>query len=147
MVALFALAVLALLTTRALENQQTSERRAREEELMFVGQAYLAAIAQYYEQSPGTEKHFPAALQDLLLDTRAVRLRRPLRRLYPDPVGGGAGWGMVEAPDGGIMGVYSLSTREPVKVHGFPEKFAAFSQAKSYRDWVFSYAPPSGAQP
>ena len=142
MVALFALAVLALLTTRALENQQTSERREREDELLFVGQAYMTAIGRYYQQSPGTAKRYPPDLQALLLDVRAVRMRRPLRRLYADPFSGDLTWGVVHAPDGGLMGVYSLSRRAPIKVRGFPPSLAAFQDARSYQDWKFVYVPP-----
>lgn len=141
MVALFALVVLGVLTTRALENLQTRERRDREDELMFVGQAYLAAITQYYEQSPGTLKLYPPDLEALTLDARAVRLRRPLRRLYLDPIDASRKWGVVLAPGGGIMGVFSLSQRTPIKTGGFPERFASFASAKNYQDWKFVHEP------
>lgn len=141
MVALFALAILSLLTTRALQNLQTNERREREEELLFVGQAYMNAIAAFYEQSPGTLKRYPENLQALLLDTRAVRTRRPLRRLYLDPIGASADWGVVTMPDGGITGVYSLSKKAPIKVDNFPAQFSTFAGAKSYQEWKFIYVP------
>lgn len=137
MVALFALAVLAVLSTRALQNLQLMERREREDELLFVGQAYLNAIAQYHQQSPGTIKRYPPDLQALLIDERAVRVRRPLRRLYRDPIDGNQQWGVVEAPDGGVMGVYSLSLQAPIKRAGFPPALASFENAANYQDWKF----------
>jgi type II secretory pathway pseudopilin PulG len=141
MVALFALAILAVLTTRALENVRTTERRGREEELLFIGQAYINAIAQYYEQSPGTVKKYPATLEALLLDERTVRLRRPLRRLYRDPIDGELSWGLVTAPDGTVMGVYSLSAKAPLKTNAFPAALSTFAHATSYQDWKFVYLP------
>ncbi len=146
MVAIFALAVLALMTTRALENLQTTERRDREEELLFVGQQFAMAIEQYYEQSPGTQKVYPRDLDSLLLDERALRIRRPLRRMYRDPIELGNGWGLVRASDGGVMGVYSLSRRTPIKVDRFPARFGHFSGGNSYQDWRFVYEPPVSAK-
>ena len=40
-----------------------------------------------------------------------------------------------------IIGVYSLSERRPIKKDQFPEHFAKFSEALSYRDWQFVYKP------
>jgi len=140
-VALFAVAVLTILTLRALENGATKERREREAELLFAGLAYRDAIGQYYEQSPGTVKHYPATLQALLLDERSSRTRRPLRRLYRDPVTLDTAWGIVKAPDGGVMGVYSLSGRAPVKSDAFPTGLEDFAGAASYRNWEFIYRP------
>ncbi len=142
LLALFAMAALAILTTRALENFQMTERREREMALLEIGSAYRAAIEMYYEQSPGTQKAYPRDLATLLLDTRAVRIRRPLRRLYRDPVSASAEWGIVRASDGGIMGVFSLSDRAPVKTDGFASAFEHFVGAASYRDWKFVYEPP-----
>lgn len=145
MVALFALAILSLLATRALENHQTLAWREREAELLQVGTAYSAAIKMYYEQAPGTQKSYPRDLESLLLDARAVRIRRPLRRLYRDPMTANAKWGLVRASDGGIMGVYSLSERVPIKSGAFPASLGDFAGAGSYRDWKFMYVPPGPA--
>ena len=141
MLALFALSILALMSTRALESQKTAGQREREEELLFVGKAYRAAIAQYYQQTPGTLKRFPPDLQALLLDQRSAGVRRPLRKLYRDPMGGGAQWGTVSAPDGGVMGVYSLAAQAPIKTDGFPIELVSFKGASSYREWKFIYVP------
>ena len=51
-------------------------------------------------------------------------------------------WGTLKAPDGGIMGVYSLSAAEPLKKAGFRDSYAEFKDAKTYRDWKFVYLAP-----
>lgn len=38
-----------------------------------------------------------------------------------------------------ITGVYSLSERKPIKKDRFPEQYAKFKEALSYRDWQFIY--------
>jgi hypothetical protein len=63
---------------------------------------------------------------------------RHLRRLQADPLTGRE-WGVVKAPDGGVMGVYSVSEGKPLKTGGFRLKEARFEGATSYREWVFSY--------
>jgi hypothetical protein len=67
-------------------------------------------------------------------------IRRYLRRLYPDPITGEA-FIPIPAPDGGVMGVRSASTRKPVKAAGFQAYQTTFAAAKSYQQWEFSYAP------
>lgn len=140
-VAMFAVAILAVLSLRALENLHTKERREKEVELLFAGQAYQNAIRLYYDNSPGTEKHFPPDLQALLLDARATRISRPLRKLYRDPIAGSEVWGIVPAPGGGVMGVYSLSSQQPIKIAGFPVDLQGFAGARQYQDWKFVYQP------
>jgi len=64
-----------------------------------------------------------------------------LRRLYKDPVTGGD-FGMVEAPGGGVMGVFSRSEEEPVKTGNFSTKNQAFNEKRKYEDWKFVHSPP-----
>ena len=52
-----------------------------------------------------------------------------------------AEWGLIEAPGGGIMGVYSLSEAPPVKSGGFSKPDESFADALRYADWKFFYAP------
>jgi type II secretory pathway pseudopilin PulG len=137
MVALFALTLLALLATRALENARTSLQREKEAELLFAGQAYMVAIKLYYDNSPGTVRRYPPDLQALLLDERGVRVRHHLRRLYRDPMTANTEWGVIEATAGGIKGVYSRSQGAPIKKAGFPEALRTFGQARHYNDWRF----------
>jgi type II secretory pathway pseudopilin PulG len=116
-------------------------QRDKEAELLFVGQQYREAIAAYYERSPGGAKRYPGKLEDMLQDTRYPTAQRYLRRPYPDPITGKADWGLVQAPDGGIMGVYSLSETQPVKTGGFGKLDETFMDAARYADWRFFYSP------
>jgi hypothetical protein len=65
-----------------------------------------------------------------------------LRKLYPDPITGQAEWSTMEAPGGGIMGVFSKSEAEPIKTGAFNLANKTFADAKRYMDWQFFYAPP-----
>jgi type II secretory pathway pseudopilin PulG len=118
-------------------------QRDKEADLLFVGQQYRQAIAAYYERSPGGAKRFPQKLDDLLQDKRYPNVQRYLRRPYPDPITGKTDWGLVEAPGGGIMGVYSLSDAPPVKSGGFFKRDESFNEALRYADWKFFYAAPT----
>jgi type II secretory pathway pseudopilin PulG len=140
-IVLFAVAILAVLSARALENSMMKERREKEAELMFVGQAYRNAVRSYYEQSPGTTKSYPGNLDDLIADNRTTTLRRHLRKRYRDPVTGSTEWGIVKNEDGKIMGVYSLSQQAPVKTGAFPSELTEFANARRYQDWLFVYKP------
>ena len=114
-------------------------QRDKEAELLFVGQQYRQAIGAYYERSPGGAKRFPQKLED----KRYPNVQRYLRRPYPDPVTGKPDWGLVEAPGGGIMGVYSRSEAPPVKTGGFFKRDESFNEALRYADWKFFYAAPT----
>jgi len=115
-------------------------QREKEAELLFVGDAYREAIRQYYESSPAGHKRYPTSLEQLLKDDRFSFNRRHLRRLYRDPVTG-KDWAAVEAPEGGIMGVRSISEAAPVKSGEFPAGYEAFEGALRYADWQFVYSP------
>ena len=140
-VAMFLVAVLAILSLRGLENSLTKKRRDKEAELLFVGQAYREAIRRYYEETPGSAKMYPPDIDALLLDSRATTTHRPLRRRYRDPITGSDQWGIVQTADGKVMGVYSLSLQQPIKIGGFPIELMTFKDAKHYRDWQFVYQP------
>ncbi len=121
-------------------------QREKEQELIFVGNQFRQAIARYYERSPGGAKRYPQKLEDLLEDKRYPMPQRYLRRMYADPVTGERQWGLVEAPEGGIMGVHSLSQGAPIKTRGFALRDSLLEGAASYAQWHFSYAP-LGASP
>lgn len=142
--ALFAVALLAGGLALTGELWQTSAQREKEAELLFVGNQYRRAIGLYYEATPGGVKRYPRALEDLLKDPRQPATQRYLRRLYPDPVAGSNEWGLIKAPDGGILGVHSLAQTLPRKSAGFRVRDAGFERAKTYADWKFLHAP---AQP
>jgi type II secretory pathway pseudopilin PulG len=121
------------------------QRRTSEEQLIFVGGEFRNAIESYYQASaaaqPGAPR-FPPRLEDLLADPRQKTLVRHLRQIYPDPLTGRAEWGTVQAPDGGVMGVYSLSPATAVKRFGFPPEFKYLEGKTKISQWQFIYVPP-----
>lgn len=140
-IVMFLVAMVSLLSLRALRNSLTTERREKEAQLLLIGQAYRQAIADYYQHSPGSNKTFPPTLDALLLDQRATRPARPLRKLYRDPITGSTEWGVVHNEAGAVLGVYSLSTQVPYKKNGFPPELLSFVNATSYQAWRFVYQP------
>jgi len=54
---------------------------------------------------------------------------------------GKAKWNLIRAPEGGLMGVSSLSQARPIKTGGFPEMEQEFSGAANYAEWAFVYLP------
>jgi len=119
----------------------TERQREREQELLFVGDQFRTAIASYYLRSPGLVKRYPAKLDDLLKDSRFLGVKRHLRQIYTDPMTVSAEWGLVTAPEGGIMGVFSTSTKQPIKQARFPDRFADFEGKATYAGWRFVYRP------
>jgi type II secretory pathway pseudopilin PulG len=117
-------------------------QREKEAELLFRGEQYREAIASYYKK----EQRYPAKLADLLEDKRYPMPVRHLRKLYRDPMSGEADWGTVDAPGGGVMGVFSRSADEPVKSGNFSARNQAFAElaaeARTYSDWKFIHSPP-----
>ena len=116
---------------------RTEAQREREQELLFVGRQYRAAIASYYANGG----IFPAELGDLLEDKRWPEPRHHLRRLYADPMTGAANWNVIRAADAGITGIASSSNHEPIKKAGFPGEETGFTDAKCYCDWQFVFNP------
>lgn len=122
----------------------TTLQREKERELLFIGDEFRRAIAQYYDDTPGKgAKEFPRALEDLLVDRRYPVVRRYLRKIYADPLSGKPEWGLVKGPGDTIMGVYSLSRQAPRKQRNFPEEYVGFEGAKTHSDWRFVHAAPS----
>jgi len=119
-----------------------ARQREKERELLFVGEQFRRAIQQYYENSLGIKK-YPMALEELLQDWRYPGTRRYLRQMYRDPLTNDAKWGLVMAPQGGIMGVYSLGKGVPIKQAGFEAILAALEGKQSYAEWGFIYIPAS----
>lgn len=116
-------------------------QREREQELLKVGEVIENAIGRYYNQTPGIIKQYPPSLEALLYDERFTKPRKYLRKIYIDPITQREGWGIVEAPTGGIMGVYSLSDKLPYKTKGFRPKYVHFENKKFYGEWYFAYIP------
>lgn len=122
----------------------TQARREREAELLFTGDQFAAAIGRFYERTPvGQRPRFPMRLEELIEDRRWPTTTRHLRRVYLDPVTGKPEWGIVRAPDGGILGVFSLSRETPLKRANFAPAHEDFEAAASYQDWRFIYVDPA----
>jgi type II secretory pathway pseudopilin PulG len=124
-------------------------RLEREAELLFVGEQYRQAIRRYAAANAMLPERYPRELASLLKDPHAPDTRRYLRRLYRDPVSGSEDWGLVRAPGGWIVGVYSLARAKPIKQANFSPGQESFAGAKSYADWRFladpSLAPGTGS--
>ena len=142
---LFTLLLVALLglgLVLASELDSTLARRERELALLQIGHEFRQALARYAGGRPGVAGGaYPLRLDDLVLDPRGLKPVRHLRRLYPDPITGGADWGLVRA-GGRIVGVYSLSSAQPLRQDGFDADDASFKGSSRYRDWVFLH--PAG---
>lgn len=118
-------------------------QRARERELLLIGEEFRQAIGLYYERTPGGMKRYPEKLEELLGDDRYVSLQRYLRRVYRDPMTAKTEWGFVKGPGNSIIGVYSLAKGKPKKATGFGDINVGFEEALSYSDWKFVYIPPA----
>ena len=120
----------------------TAQQRAKEQQLLFIGNQFSQAINAYYQNTPndsGGAKHFPGKLEDLLQDKRYPNTTRYLRKIFADPITGSTQWGLIKGADGGIVGVYSLSDIEPVKKSNFGKGNAGFANKKHYSEWRFIY--------
>lgn len=146
------LAIVAGAAALTLQVADTQARRSAEAELLGVGREFERAFASYYRQSPVGARRFPDRLEDLVRDPRLPGVRRHLRRIYTDPLGGGD-WGLVPAPGGGVMAVYSQAAGTPfrqspgVLAMAAPASAAAgAASAPAYADWRFGYDPARDAR-
>jgi len=130
-----------LVLTEAGAKFSDARKREREQELLKVGDTIRKAIGNYYNQTPGVVKQYPPNLEALLRDNRFPVPKRYLRKLYLDPVTQREGWGILEAPSGGVMGVYSLSAASPYKTKNFRPLYRHFENQKYYGEWYFAYVP------
>lgn len=139
---LFLISVLAMTAVAASVVWRIAKQRDDERELVFIGRQFAAAIEHYRAYAGDPAQPYPRRLEDLLRDDRSITPQRHLRRLYVDPMTGDSQWGLIRLPDGGIVGVHSLSDRKP-----YPRTFvvAGFSapESTSYQEWQF--VAPSAA--
>lgn len=138
---LIILAIFGAMFASAVTAGALMQRRAAEEELLFIGQQFRNAFKTYYESTPRGTQPYPQQLSDLLLDPRTSIPRRHLRQIFSDPLTGKAAWGMVAAPSGGVMGVYSLSTATPIKIANFDPEFEHLENVLHYSQWIFGFSP------
>lgn len=141
---LIVVSILLISSMATLNVAEFSGRRAAEAELIEIGGEFNQAFQSYYEQSPPGTPNYPAALADLIKDPRFAGVKRHLRRLYRDPFTSKAEWGIIKAPQGGIMGVYSLAEGEPI-MQGRPYTsvldVVTPTATNSYARWRFGYVP------
>ena len=119
-------------------------RRDKERELLFVGNQFRNAIRLYYRNAKGGAMRYPRSLEDLLKDPRFPDTRRYLRRIYLDPISNSSQWGLLKGPSGEILGVYSMSSEEPLKKSNFSLIDHLFEGSKHYSDWVFAIEGVTG---
>jgi type II secretory pathway pseudopilin PulG len=117
----------------------SAQQRAREQQLLFVGNQFSRAITAYYLNSPDGKQQFPKHLEDLLQDNRQPNTVRYLRKIFADPITGTTQWGLIKGADGGIVGVHSLSEIAPLKTDNFGRGFESFVRRKHYSEWQFTY--------
>ena len=138
---LFVIAVAGIMLARTGLNWSQVSQREKEHELLFVGNQYRQAIAQYYQRTPGMLKRYPPKLDDLLNDIRYNPPQHYLRKLYRDPVTNSQQWKLIMSPEGGIMGIHSQSDTTPIKTSGFDYANQAFEGVGKYSGWEFVYTP------
>lgn len=142
---LLAVAVLGIGLAAVGELWSSVVQREKEAELLFAGGEFRRAIRSYYATSPGAQR-YPQRLEELLEDKRFPFVRRHLRRLYRDPMTGKREWGLVQAPEGGIMGVHSLSQASALKTANFAAADRDLEGKARYAEWQFVYRPAPPAQ-
>ncbi len=136
---LFALAIFGIGLAAIGESWSVASHRDKEAELIVVGNAYVRAIGSYYRLSPGTPKTYPSSLNDLVEDKRFVGTVRHLRRVYRDPISNDVNWGLVKAPSGGIVGIYSLSDKATLHTQAQVQVDGTSIVGARYSDWKFIY--------
>ena len=67
---LFVVMLVGLALTGAAAVTEVQQQRLKEQQLLYVGKQYLAAIGSYYNAAPGGAKQYPPELADLLRDPR-----------------------------------------------------------------------------
>jgi hypothetical protein len=109
-------------------------KRDKEEELLFRGREYIAAIRAFHAAG-ATEKRFPKTLGELISDTR-TNGRRFIRQLYKDPMTG-RDFDLILTAEGTISGVVSTSRGTPLRTADFEDDFRDFGKAADYTGWRF----------
>lgn len=135
--ALFAVLLLSLGLAAIGPAVALEQQRGQEQELVRIGTMYARAIASYYEASPGSLKQYPRQLEDLLEDRRYVGTLRHMRALYLDPMQPDVPWGLVRGADGGIRGVFSQSSRRPLRERTQELGTVWLPAAEHYTEWKF----------
>jgi type II secretory pathway pseudopilin PulG len=123
----------------AAEVWSTALKREREAELLFIGEQYRRAVADYWKVSPG-RRVFPPSIDVLLTDDRFPNPVHHLRRTYRDPMTEAGEFELIKQANG-VVGMHSTSEQEPIKHAGFPTAYKQFEQAETYSQWLFVFHP------
>jgi type II secretory pathway pseudopilin PulG len=140
-------AIIGMATAATLKMGAVIQRSRAEQQLLDIGAAYSDALQSYADATPAGMPTQPPSLNELLRDPRFPGVRRHLRRIYVDPMTGGAEWGIVYlSGNAGVLAVYSLSDAKPVKIGNFPPRFATLAGKQKVSEWRFTAAgKPAGA--
>lgn len=112
-------------------------QRQKEKELHFVGNAYAAAIKSYYLSQPNA-KLYPKSFEALIEDNRGIKIKRHLRKIYPDPMTHDGEWELIKQGDL-ILGVRSQSQQKIINKALFSAKTSK-DEVSKYADIVFAHA-------
>lgn len=136
---LIAVAVIGGAGALSVQLGSTMARRDAEGRLREVGRAFSQALDSYAAMTPQGMMPAPKTLEQLLRDDRFPAVVRHLRRIYDDPITGGATWGLLRDGQGFIVGVYSLSDSVPVGAapSQVGEVIGAQGRCQAYRCWIF----------
>lgn len=138
---LLAIAILGFALAAAGVVWHTQAQREREQELLFIGHQFQAAIRSYYVSKSGGTMRYPQSLDELLQDERGPVPRHHLRKLFIDPMTGAADWTLLQVEGVGITGVASSAKGRPIKRNGFSSADSTFADAECYCDWKFGFQP------
>lgn len=140
--------VLGLVGAATLKIDALLRRADKEAELLFVGAAFADALTSYAAATPPGQPTQPPSLKELLRDPRSPAVRRHLRKIYIDPMTGSTDWGIVWMADGkGVLGVYSKSPAQPLKIANFDAKLVGFEGKQHIYEWHFVGTGPQPRVP
>lgn len=132
-------AIIGMVAATGLKLGGVVQRSLLEEELLHIGAEFSDALQSYADATPAGQPRQPPSLKELLRDPRFPGVRRHLRKIYIDPMTGSVEWGIVYLADKvGVVGVYSLSEAQPVKIGNFPSRFQGFSGKSHLSEWKFT---------
>lgn len=140
--------VLGLVGAATLKIDSLLRRADKEAELLFVGAAFADALTSYAAATPAGQPTQPPSLKELLRDPRSPAVRRHLRKIYIDPMTGSTDWGIIWMADGkGVLGVYSKSPVQPLKIANFNPKLVGFEGKQHIYEWHFVGTGPQPSVP
>lgn len=141
-------AIIGLVGAAGMKMGALFQHAAAEEELLEIGAQFSEALRSYAAATPPGQKQQPPSLQELLKDPRFPNPRRHLRKIFIDPVTGKAEWGVIYLEDKvGVIGVYSLSQRQPLKIANFDIRFENMENREHISDWKFIMRGGGGLDP